>query len=425
MHVSHTLRMTANGQWGYFTTRQALAAGYGPELHSYHTKCGNWLKISRGLYRLPGYEDSSEAEFVRWSLWAAGQCPEREVIVSHTSALFYYGLTDQKPQCVELYVSQMGSNRKDPHCHLHLQSLPESDTTALNGFRITTPRRTLEDLKPDLILQCRWGSALRLAQQNRLISQAEVSALCGTSFDTRRIDPSTPVMSQPTGQSPEGRQMGGQPMLHASGRDWRPPSRSFTLIEMLVVLAIIGILAALLMPSLQQALESGRSTSCRNNTRQISICIMSYVQDWNGWLPGVNVPFVWLVSDPVYPSWMQSYAGSRGQMKSVVTCPSYRRMWFDSGNYGLSYHWFSYPSWGKPFRKLVSCQRPAQTAFMSDIECESSNTLDPAQIMIGAVEDNISFRHNTEAVLLWGDMHVAGYTLPQPTQSTATFWSGS
>ena len=53
----------------------------------------------------------------------------------------------------------------------------------------------------------------------------------------------------------------------------------FTLIELLVVIAIIAILAAILMPALSSARERGRSASCINNLKQLSIYWNVYAQD--------------------------------------------------------------------------------------------------------------------------------------------------
>lgn len=58
------------------------------------------------------------------------------------------------------------------------------------------------------------------------------------------------------------------------------PSR-FTLIEVLVVVAIIGILAALLMPSLQQAIAQGNMASCGNNLRQTGLVLANYALENN------------------------------------------------------------------------------------------------------------------------------------------------
>ncbi len=59
----------------------------------------------------------------------------------------------------------------------------------------------------------------------------------------------------------------------------------FTLIELMVVVAIIGILISLLFPSLVRVRDSMKSAVCLNNQKQIGLALMSYSTDSNGNIP--------------------------------------------------------------------------------------------------------------------------------------------
>lgn len=61
--------------------------------------------------------------------------------------------------------------------------------------------------------------------------------------------------------------------------------RGFTLIEILVVMAIIIILASILFPIFARARENARRSSCQSNLKQIGLGILQYTQDYDEWYP--------------------------------------------------------------------------------------------------------------------------------------------
>ena len=86
----------------------------------------------------------------------------------------------------------------------------------------------------------------------------------------------------------------------------RRPRDGFTLVELLVVVAIIGTLLGLLLPAVQSAREAARATACRNNIRQTGIAL-HHLHDhkqrlpagWRGVTRGQNPP----VANDDVPGW--------------------------------------------------------------------------------------------------------------------------
>lgn len=61
---------------------------------------------------------------------------------------------------------------------------------------------------------------------------------------------------------------------------------AFTLVELLTVIAIIGILVSLLIPTLRTVRERVKVVRCANNLRQVHAAILHYANDFDGWIPG-------------------------------------------------------------------------------------------------------------------------------------------
>jgi prepilin-type N-terminal cleavage/methylation domain-containing protein/prepilin-type processing-associated H-X9-DG protein len=84
--------------------------------------------------------------------------------------------------------------------------------------------------------------------------------------------------------------------------------RAFTLVELLVVIAVVAMLAALLLPALSTAKAAAKRIQCTNNQKQLAVVSLLYVGDNNDWLPAVgqnNPPStrrkLWIQGAFVYP----------------------------------------------------------------------------------------------------------------------------
>jgi prepilin-type N-terminal cleavage/methylation domain-containing protein len=102
--------------------------------------------------------------------------------------------------------------------------------------------------------------------------------------------------------------------------------RAFSLIELLVTIAVIAILVALITPALSGAREAARSTLCLANLHQIVVSCAQYADDNAGVGPAIGQPYTQL------PNWalvVQAQSGLDGSTptelyatRSVLVCPT-------------------------------------------------------------------------------------------------------
>jgi predicted transcriptional regulator of viral defense system len=167
----------AEGQQGFFTTKQAKAAGFAENTHPYHVQVGNWTREHRGIYRLALYPWTDRPDLVLWALWSRNRNEEVEGVYSHQTALSLYELSDLNPS--KLYMTVPRHFRRNSQIPgilvLHHADLPASDVREAQGFRFTHPLRTILDLIEAGTVEQRFiNQALRQAANRGIITPNQV-----------------------------------------------------------------------------------------------------------------------------------------------------------------------------------------------------------------------------------------------------------
>ncbi|MEK7857725.1 MAG: type IV toxin-antitoxin system AbiEi family antitoxin domain-containing protein [Elusimicrobiota bacterium] len=172
--VYNRLYEIAADQDGYFTTKQAIAAGYADNTHSFHVKAGNWKREHRGIYRLAKYPLSPHFDKVLWYLWSRDRNDVPQGTYSHETALSFYELSDINPAKLHMTVPP-GFRRSTPIpaiLVLHRGLIHKEDMTLAQGFRITTPLKAISDLLVTRTVQMdHMAQAVKQAFQRGLIAQ--------------------------------------------------------------------------------------------------------------------------------------------------------------------------------------------------------------------------------------------------------------
>lgn len=188
----------------------------------------------------------------------------------------------------------------------------------------------------------------------------------------------------------------------------RPRTDAFTLIEVLVVIAIVAILAALLFPVFSSAKEAGKKTACLSNVRQLSLGVILYTNDDDGVLP----PLADETNAVLWTDRIQPYT----RTTQINVCPS------DPGarvSYGLNQLVFNdlFGATEPPaFLSIDSFRYPAETVMMAELGTEDDlKTARKGGLKLVVPDDDIddefdarpSFRHTNRATVGFFDGHAA------------------
>jgi len=224
--------------------------------------------------------------------------------------------------------------------------------------------------------------------------------------------------------------------------------RAFTLVELLTVLAIVGILAALIMPAISRARDAAKSTAGLSNLRQLAQANLAYASDhrgqfcpatsfnnrrrWHGERANSSAPF-----DPT-KGFLAPYLGQSGRVK---LCPRFDDLDQSATSFELGTGGYGYNSayiggtpldWTIP-NFLQRLPNPARTVMFASTafavasgpqeypSTEPYQSLAPSGQPNGALQPSTHFRHDGKAHVAWCDGRV---TAESPNAAVSTNYYG-
>lgn len=131
--------------------------------------------------------------------------------------------------------------------------------------------------------------------------------------------------------------------------------RAFTLVELLVVMAIIAVLAGLLLPTLGGATGRARSTACLSNLKQIGIGLRLYLDENGNRMPVMENRS--RDTNLVITNGIFDVLGRQLGSPGVLKCPADRQRYFEDT--GSSYSW-NFLLNGQPADSLRVMGRPVK-----------------------------------------------------------------
>lgn len=182
--------------------------------------------------------------------------------------------------------------------------------------------------------------------------------------------------------------------------------RAFTLAELLVVLGIVAILAAMLLPAIQMARESGRRSSCVQRLKQLAVAVNQYESSFKAFPPGMSgggfslhtnvLPFI--EQAPLYSSidhsadlWSAQNAAAISVPLPVFRCPSDgagvgRPTTNFAANYGCGTQAYGYNGMFRPINGVSMFNEDPNTAYLitaAHVTDGLSNTAAISEMLVG------------------------------------------
>ena len=166
---------SAVGQDGHFTTQQAAAAGYSPQLLLKYIKNGRITRVRRGVYRIVHFPAGEHEDLATIWLWS-----EKAGVFSHETALMLHNLSDALPRKVNVTLPADWAKRRlrvPKGVLLRHADVPKSERVDIGAIPVTSVRRTLCDcvdahVSPELL-----AAAVAQARARGLITKDDVKMI--------------------------------------------------------------------------------------------------------------------------------------------------------------------------------------------------------------------------------------------------------
>jgi prepilin-type N-terminal cleavage/methylation domain-containing protein len=310
----------------------------------YECRVGKWLDIEKGLYRLPGYNDTLEAEFTRLSLWSRNQKEKPQVVFSHDSALQFHHLLERKSGDAFVLSVPTGFNKTAiAGCRLVFREIDQLECSDYGLFRVTSPLQTIRDTERALSREGIFHKTIQRALARGILDE-ELLDKYGL-----RTNPAYLI-----GNTEMETKMSLPLTLRGESKPWLQMRKSgFTLVELLVVVAILSILAGLLLPALGTALKAARAIACVNQLKQFGLGYLNqYTEDHRQTV----LPFIeyfnattknfWhdmLIRRDYIPDAKTPGNDVNHPNRKIFTCPAFSPPPSSAGDWGLeTYKTYSY-----------------------------------------------------------------------------------